>query len=264
MEDFVNVGGLRTHFLHAGNGPVLLMIHGQLPGSCAEFDWRDHVSRFADAGFAVYAPDIASFGQTDNPTDFSVEMRIRHMRAIVDHFGFKRYAIWGSSMGAYMACALALEDDRVGDLVLLPSNVLPPPAVGTPAGAAPTSVLAELMDAYKPTTDKACELLQRVLSRQEAITDERVRLFAQNSTGKNEEAHRARLKAPRPKALHPELHKLRNRALLLWGADEYPERALLLQRAYPGSELHFLSHCRHLPQVEYPERSFELVRAFLA
>lgn len=85
IREFVTVAGLRTHYWHAGSGPVLLMLHGQLPGSCAAVEWGDQVQRFADAGYSVYAIDEAGFGQTDNPSDYSIETRIAHARAFVDH-----------------------------------------------------------------------------------------------------------------------------------------------------------------------------------
>src|SRR5262249_5394541 len=83
IKDFVTVAGLRTHYWHAGSGPVLLMLHGQLPGSCVAVEWGDQVQRFADAGYSVYAIDEAGFGQTDNPRDWSIETRIAHARAFV-------------------------------------------------------------------------------------------------------------------------------------------------------------------------------------
>ena len=262
-KEFADVGGLRTHFWRAGTGPILLMLHGQLPGSCVAFEWGDHVQRLAQAGFSVYAPDVAGFGQTENPAEHSIETRIRHIRAFVDHFGFDRYSIWGSSMGGYMGCALALDDARVADLVLMPSSVLPPPLEVPPLVPSLVANFNEVLAGYAADADSARRLLRYVMYRKELVTDERVRLFIENSTGKNLEAQRGRVQAGRPKPLHADLHKLRNRTLLLWGADDSPERAVLLQRCIPGAELHMLQHCLHWPQVEYPERAFELVRDFL-
>ena len=93
IKEFVTVAGLRTHYWHAGNGPVLLMLHGQLPGSCVAVEWGDQVERFADAGYSVYAIDEAGFGQTDNPPDYAIETRIAHARAFVDHIAPERYHI---------------------------------------------------------------------------------------------------------------------------------------------------------------------------
>jgi pimeloyl-ACP methyl ester carboxylesterase len=97
-------------------------------------------------------------------------------------------------------------------------------------------------------------------------TEALVRLFTENSTGKNEAAEHGRRAAGRPPALTTALGGLKTKTLLLWGADDpasAPERALALQRLIPGAELHVLRDCGHWPQVDQPERSFDLVRAFL-
>jgi pimeloyl-ACP methyl ester carboxylesterase len=93
-----------------------------------------------------------------------------------------------------------------------------------------------------------------------------VRLFHSASTGKNAEAEHARRAAGQPKPLSPELSAVKIPCFLLWGADDpasVPERALLLQRIIPGAELHVLRDCGHWPQVDRPDRTFDLVRAFL-
>ncbi len=267
IKDFVTVAGLRTYYWHAGSGPTLLMLHGQLPGSCVAVEWGDQVARFAAAGFSVYAPDIAGFGQTDNPPEHSIETRIAHARAFANHFEFTRYSIWGSSMGTYMGCAMALADPRVDKLIIMPSTLLPPPLPGAPMSSAPPpGSVGELVMSYTPSLDNARDVLNRVLINPAARNDARVKLFLENSNGKNIAAEQGRRAAGRPTPLHPELHRLKNRSLLLWGADDpnsVPERALLLQRAIPGAEFHVLPNCGHWPQQDQPDRTFDLVRAFL-
>ena len=261
-KDFVTVGGLRTCFWHAGTGPTLLMLHGQLPGSCVPVEWGDHISRFAAAGFSVYAPDVAGFGETDNPSDYHIETRIAHLRAFVEHLGLKQYSVWGSSMGSYMGCAMALTDPQLDKLILMPSTVLPPDLPGQPWKVLPGSV-SEILDQYTPSPANARALMERAIYNHDVITESLVQLFCENSTGKNIEAFRGRQAVGRPKPLYPELVKLKNKALLLWGLNDMPERALLLQQAFPGSELHMLPNCKHWPQVDQSARSFDLVRAFL-
>ena len=127
------VGGLKTHFLEAGpqpgRAPALFMLHGQLPGSSAEVEFAPVIDLFAADGYTVYAPDLAGFGLTDNPADFSIEARIRHVEAFIAFTGAVPFALWGSSMGTYIGCSIALRDPRVERLVITPSSVLPPPSI---------------------------------------------------------------------------------------------------------------------------------------
>ena len=268
-KDFVNLGGLRTCYWHAGSGPALFMLHGQLPGSCVATEWGGNVARFAEAGFSVYAPDLSGFGETDNPADaygYAFAARIAHARAFIDHIAPDRYSIWGSSMGTYMGCAIALEDARVDKLVIMPSTILPPPMLD-PAGPSAVPLrdsVATMVRGNPPSLDMARKVLMRVMSNHAAITDELVRLFYENWKGKGEAAEEGRRIVGRAPPMHHELRRLRNRALLLWGADEaLPERALLLQRAIPGSELHVLQGCAHWPQIDQADRTFEIVSHFL-
>jgi pimeloyl-ACP methyl ester carboxylesterase len=260
---FANVGGLKTHYLHAGSGPALFMLHGQLPGSSAEVEFGGNIDHFAAAGYSVFAPDLAGFGLTDNPLDFSIEARIAHVEAFIASTGLAPRAIWGSSMGTYIGCSIAQRDLRVERLVITPSSVLPPPA------KAPRSEAGEKfghdIHAYKPSLEAARGLLSRVLV-SHPPSDALVQLFYQMSTGKNEEAERGRRAAGRPRALYGELHDLTASSLVLWGHDDISvpgERGLSLFDGMPRAEFHMLHHCGHWPQHDQPERTHRLVGDFL-
>jgi pimeloyl-ACP methyl ester carboxylesterase len=266
-KNYVTVAGLRTYYWQAGNGPVLLMLHGQLPGSGVAVEWGDQVQRFGEAGFSVYAPDVPGFGRTDNPPDYSIDIRVAHARAFADHFSFIRYSIWGSSMGSYMACALALSDQRVHKLILNPSTVLPPQLPGMVAPATPMpGTVAAAIQGLTPSLENARAILKLVLKNPKALTDELVQLFSENWNEKNQSANRGRLALGTPKPLHTELPRLRNPALLLWGAEDrssVTERAVVMQRLIERSELHVLSACGHWPQVDQRDRSWQVVTQFL-
>ena len=129
-QSFATIGELKTHYLHAGQGSTLILLHGQLPGSTAQIEFGATVDHFAGLGYAVYAPDLASFGLTDNPSDYAVEGHIAHAAAFVDFIAPERYGIWGCSMGTYIGAQIALVDRRVERLIIMPGNVLPPASRG--------------------------------------------------------------------------------------------------------------------------------------
>ena len=262
---FATVAGVRTHYWHAGSGPMLFLFHGQLPGSCVATEWGENVQRFANAGFEVVAPDLAGFGRSDSPADHAIPTRIAHARAFIDHIGPGRYSVWGSSMGTYLGCAIALEDPRLAKLVIMPSTILPPPLPEGAVSAVPQrESVAEIVRKHPPSIETARRVLERVMSNHAHITDELVKLFFENWQ-RSEEAERARAAIGRAPPIHQQLHRLKNEALLLWGADEsLVERSLLLQRVIPNAELHVLKQAAHWPQVDQPERTFTLVHDFLS
>jgi 2-hydroxy-6-oxonona-2,4-dienedioate hydrolase len=264
---FAAVGGLRTHYLQAGptdgRAPAIFMLHGQLPGSSAEVEFGANIDHFGAAGYAVYAPDLAGFGLTDNPADFSIEARIAHVQAFIAFTGSVPRAIWGSSMGTYIGCLIALRDPRVERLVITPSGVLPPP--GTQPRSAAGEKLGHDIHDYTPSLEAARGLLSQVLI-SHPPSDALVQLFYSMSTGKNQEAEKRRREAGRPRAIHRELGPLTASSLLLWGHDDLSvpgERGLLLFDGMPRAEFHMLHRCGHWPQLDQTERTHRLVGDFL-
>jgi 2-hydroxy-6-oxonona-2,4-dienedioate hydrolase len=260
---FTEIGGLRTHYLRAGTGPALFLLHGQLPGSSAVVEFGPAVDHFAAAGYSVWAPDLAGFGETDNPGDFSIEARIAHARGFIASTGAGSYAIWGSSMGTYIGARIALDDPRVERLIIMPSNVLPPPAPGPRSEAGER--VGKIIHDYVPSLENARVLLSVVIANA-APSGALVERFYAMSTGKNEAAERGRRAAPRPQPIHSDLQRLAVPSLLLWGADDpgaTPERALLLLAAMPAAELHVLKRCGHWPQHDQPQRTYQLTKDFL-
>jgi pimeloyl-ACP methyl ester carboxylesterase len=63
-SDFVRVNGINMHYLRAGRGPSLLLLHGW-PEFCAT--WIPVMQHLAATGFDVIAPDLRGFGDSDKP-----------------------------------------------------------------------------------------------------------------------------------------------------------------------------------------------------
>jgi 2-hydroxymuconate-semialdehyde hydrolase len=82
---FVKVQGVRTHYLEAGEGPELVLLHDGGWGGSGEFSWEFNIGPLAEH-FRVIAPDWLGFGQTDKLHDFDSksDRMIRHMAAFLD------------------------------------------------------------------------------------------------------------------------------------------------------------------------------------
>src|SRR6185369_7352049 len=88
---YVTVNGLKTHFIHAGNGHALLILHGGAPGGSARVIYGPCIEPLAGNGLAVYAPDAPGFGLTDFPSDSSTRFRIEHAKAFMTAMGVDRF-----------------------------------------------------------------------------------------------------------------------------------------------------------------------------
>src|ERR687895_2435124 len=82
---FVMAGGVRTHYLEAGQGQPLVLVHSAEFGGRAEFSWRENIAALAQR-YHVYAPDIVGFGRSSmiynwsNPSGY----RIDHIRRFME------------------------------------------------------------------------------------------------------------------------------------------------------------------------------------
>lgn len=98
---WLNVGGIRTHYLDAGDGPPIVLLHSGEFGGCAEICWEQNIAELA-ADHRVIAPDWLGFGKTDKLRDFvsGSDRMVRHMAAFLETMALDEADFAGVSMGA--------------------------------------------------------------------------------------------------------------------------------------------------------------------
>ncbi len=94
------VGDVKTHFLEAGSGPDLVLLHGGEYGASAEITWRYNIDALAKR-FHIVAPDILGWGQTDKLYSFTdpAGLRIKHVQRFLEILGIGRAFFVGNSAG---------------------------------------------------------------------------------------------------------------------------------------------------------------------
>lgn len=114
---FVQTRDLRMHYLQAGTGEPVILIHG-FPETSHE--WMHQLAVLGDE-YAVFAPDTRGMGQTDKPG-----IRVsRHLLAqdiinFMDAMGIERAAVVGHDWGGIIAFKVAIDwPERVTRLALL-------------------------------------------------------------------------------------------------------------------------------------------------
>ena len=115
---FIPTAGVRLHAWEAGEGPLVLMIHGH-PG--LGYSWRHQLPALAAAGYRAVAVDSLGYGGSDRPRDADAYTSDR-MQAIftgvLDHYGADRALIVGQDFGAQYAWNMAVRSpERVRALV---------------------------------------------------------------------------------------------------------------------------------------------------
>ncbi len=117
-QGYLDVAGVRTRYLHAGdrNKPALVLLHGS--GGHAEA----YIRNLAAHGehFSTWSIDMLGHGYTDKPGHpLEVEHYVRHLIAFLDTIGAPRAHISGESLGGWVAARAACDHPgRVDRLVL--------------------------------------------------------------------------------------------------------------------------------------------------
>jgi haloacetate dehalogenase len=117
QERTVLVGGLRMHYRHAGEGPLLVLLHGwPQTGHC----WR-HLIGPLSAGYTVVAPDLRGYGRSDKPADgFDKRTMADDVRGIMRLLGFDTATVVGHDRGARVGHRWGLDHpDEVERLVVM-------------------------------------------------------------------------------------------------------------------------------------------------
>ncbi len=118
-QGYVDAGGIKTRYLHAGTpgNPVLLMLHGT--GSHAEI-FSANLGPHS-AHFDCYAFDFVGNGRSDKPDrDLEIADYVDHVRAFMDANNIRRAHLLGVSLGSWVAARFALSHaDRAAKFTMV-------------------------------------------------------------------------------------------------------------------------------------------------
>jgi len=114
---FAEADGVRLHYLTAGDGPAVILLHGYAQNSLM---WRPLIPRLA-AKFTVIAPDLPGIGESDIPKD-GLDMKTAAIRihALAKSLGIHRARLVGHDIGLMVAYAYAAQfPDEVEKLAVI-------------------------------------------------------------------------------------------------------------------------------------------------
>jgi len=116
---FAASGDVRIHYVTAGEGPLLVMIHG-FPDYW--YTWRKQIPELAK-NFQVVAIDQRGYNKSDQPTgvkNYALALLAQDVHNVVRHFGQKKAVLVGHDWGGYVAWTCAMRyPEMVDRLVIL-------------------------------------------------------------------------------------------------------------------------------------------------
>ena len=103
---FATVDGTRIHYLSAGHGPTVILLHGYTQTSRM---WRPLIPKLTDK-FTVIAPDLPGIGESDIPKD-GLDMKTAAIRihALAKSLGISKSRVVGHDIGLMVAYAYAAQ-----------------------------------------------------------------------------------------------------------------------------------------------------------
>ena len=267
----------RVHYLTAGDGPPLLLLHGLSTNAAT---WIPMFDALTDH-FTVYAPDRPGRGLS-TPVDYRETgfrgFGVEYVAAFLDAFGIETTAVMGNSLGGFQSLALALDrPERVGRLCL----------VGAPAGLSRDLPLLFrlfdvplfgrwLFDYAKPeSVADARETYRRIdVADDSALPDCYFEpgIVTEDLPGQRESLRSLMETLGSVRGMAPqfdlreEVRRIETPAKFVWGTEDYfwpPEVGHPAVEEMPNAELVVLDGHGHMPWLEPDDDATEAAVEFL-
>ncbi len=267
----VVLGGLNVHYVQAGQGPVVLLLHGL---GTSLVTWSRNIEPLAAAGFTVLAPDLSGHGDSDKPAHLSYDPvdGARLIHQFLQSLGVARLSLVGNSAGGLVVGLFALSHpEKVERLVLVASGGLGR-RVSWFLRFFSLPILGDLF--YQPQLQNLTDFSKRIFYQAPPFLDEvlaemyRVRALPG--------ARRAGLRAIRSsinfrglrqhRYILPRLKQLPVPLLTVWGREDNiipVSHARLVRQELPHSVVRIMPQCGHWPHMEKAEQFNDLLIRFL-
>jgi pimeloyl-ACP methyl ester carboxylesterase len=119
---FADANGVRIHYLIAGNGEAVVLLHGYAQNSRM---WRPLIAELAKTR-TVIAPDLRGFGQSAKPPQgYDKKTMAQDIHALATSLGHKRVMLVGHDIGLMVAYAYAAQFPSEVDRIALMDAFLP-------------------------------------------------------------------------------------------------------------------------------------------
>jgi len=267
---FVTVDGKKVHYVEAGNGPPIILIHGFLYHTVM---WKKNIDALAEK-FKVYAIDLWGWGYSERlkEKEYSFERYGKQIVGFMDALNIKKATLAGQSMGGGISVYVAAHyPERVDRLILVDPAVIPYPMttigkiyqfpfIGEFMNAIPGDALMKnniktiwFYDKNKVTEEYCKEVLQP--------------LCIKGSYAGTMFILRNVLKEPYVESEANLLAKMSIPTLIIHGREDKAiplHRSKRLNDFWKGSKLVIFDKAGHSPHEEYPEKFNKLAIEFLS
>lgn len=268
---YADLKEMRVHYHDAGEGPVLLMLHGGGPGASGWSNFKQNLPALTPH-FRVLLVDQPGFGLTDKPEhdETQWELTVRVLVQLLDHLGIDKVTPVGNSMGGAASLELALSHpDRVERLILMA------PAGGSVpvTSLSPTAEGRILFSYYAPpgaSVERTRSLIEALLHRPDQVDPQTFQERYEASIEPASQAYHIRMVKKFAGESAPDhwkrVDKITHETLVLWGREDriLPlDSGLLMVNRMPNARLHVVPNCGHWVMTEHPREFEDQILAFM-
>jgi pimeloyl-ACP methyl ester carboxylesterase len=259
--DKVDVDGMTITYQRAGNGPLVVLLHGYAGGGSSL--WRNQIDGLS-SDFTVVAWDAPGAGGSDDPPEsFGVDGYADCLAAFIDSLGLGAAHIVGMSFGGALALALQRRHSAVTKSLVLASAY-----AGWRGSLGPEAAENRLAQAIRLSEKTSQEFVDTLLPTMFAlpVASEDLQAFRTAMERFHPSGFRA-MAAASAENVRDVLPTIEVPTLLVYGdRDERAPMAVAedLHAAIAGSRLTVLEGAGHVCNVELPLAFNQEVRAFLA
>ena len=243
----VMVFGQKIHYVEAGSGPVVVLLHG-LGGNST--NWAFNIPALAQK-YRVIVPDQIGFGRSDKPRiNYRVGTYADFLDKFLDELKIERATLVGNSMGGWIAALYALQRPaRVERLVLADAAGFRPP---------PEFNLAVLSGLNPSTRAGMRELAAQVFFNKQLFGGEAaidLMLTQRMAAGDGDTIQRLVESIYRGEdMLDGRLSAIKQPTLIIWGREDgltpLAREGEKFRKEMPGAQFIVFEQCGHVPQVE--------------
>lgn len=121
LKDYRVAGDYNIRIAEAGEGPVIVFIHGSGPGASGASNFRDNWPAFVAAGYRVILPDLIGYGASSKPEgiDYTLQLFTDTLYDALRQHGIERASLVGNSLGGGIAIQMTLDHPEFTDRLVL-------------------------------------------------------------------------------------------------------------------------------------------------
>ncbi|HIL78515.1 MAG TPA: alpha/beta fold hydrolase [Methylococcales bacterium] len=264
-KKYIDVNGVKTCYIEAGEGEPLILIHGGGAGANSYGNWFASLPLFSKR-FRTIAIDMIGFGHSESPAvigaDYSQKTRYEHLAGFIKAMGFEKASLVGNSMGGATAMGVAVEYPGLVDKLILMGSA----GLNTEISEALMPILK-----YDFTKEGMVRMVQTLTNDDFEITEEMINYRHKNSVNpSNKEAYGHVMEWIKSQGglFYEEdyIAKVTQKTLVVNGKDDL---VVPLSHAYKFLQLindswgYIVPHCGHWAMIEHPEDFASAVSRFI-